>query len=91
MEKYSDCLRHAKKSFKMCKQECFQKELAESYAMMAKTERVIGINGLGAQNFMNAMEIFNELADRPNTRLCRCWAAVTIGKTFLLHPTKLIL
>lgn len=79
MEKYSDCLRHAKRSLKIAKQEHFLRELAETYAMMAKSERLIGINGLGAQNFMNAVEIFNELNDWPNTRLARCWAAITIG------------
>lgn len=68
----------------MAKQESFQRELADTYAMMAKSERVIGINGLGAQNFMSAMEIFNELGDIENTRLSRCWAAVTIGR-FLFY------
>lgn len=57
---------------------------------MAKTERIIGINGLGAQNFMNAMEIFNELGDRPNTRLARCWAAVTIGLYLFLNKLAYI-
>lgn len=79
MELYSECLRHATLSMKLARKDHYRRELADSYAMMAKTERVMGINDLGAQNFMNAMEIFNELGDRRNTRLARCWAAVTIG------------
>lgn len=80
MEKYADCLRHAKRSFKIAQKEDYQIELGESYAMMAKTERMLGVNGFGAQNFMNAVEVFNKLGDRQKTRLARCWAAITIGK-----------
>lgn len=85
MELYSECLRHATLSMKLARKDHYRRELADSYAMMAKTERVMGINDLGAQNFMNAMEIFNELGDRRNTRLARCWAAVTIGLVGFFH------
>lgn len=80
MKKLDESLRHSRRAYKTSLENGLKPELADAYAMMAKNERNLGINNWGAENYMNAVTIFNELGEFKKIRQARCFAAIAMGK-----------
>lgn len=79
MNQLHESLRHSKRAFKTAHANDLKPELGNAHAMMAKNERNLGINYWGAENYIKAVEIFNELGEAEKTRKARCYAAIALG------------
>lgn len=80
MNKLNNSLRHSKRAYKTAHANDLIAELGDAYAMMAKNERNLGVNYWGAQNYINAVRIYNVLGEAEKTRRARCYAAIAMGK-----------
>lgn len=87
MKKLDESYRHSKRAYRTAMDNGLKPELADSYAMMAKCERNLGINNWGAENYMNAVTIFNELGEFKKIRQARCFAAIAMGKLLGMRVT----
>lgn len=79
MNRQQESLRHSKRAYKTANANDLKPELGNAHAMMAKNERTLGINYWGAENYIKAVEIFNELGEAKKTRQARCYAAIALG------------